>query len=204
MDPTTPTTPPDDDQIVTAKGEEAAEALRETVVAQKEFARGAFDELLKKMSGTASEGSQPKSFRYRELTLTVPPEACRLDTFTEPFRLTLRELDAAAELRAYRAMGMKSDEGGIGAINDPETGEEEQEEAGSTAEGRGLLMALVFGREALYSINGRVFMDRYEKDFMWNSLSMAGRLAVGQEFLAAGSGLDSSVAGKISKSAAVS
>lgn len=191
------------DQIVVAKNQEQADALRETVVAKKEFDRGAFDALIKKMSGAASEGSEPKSFRYRELTLTIPPEACRLDTFTEPFKLTLRELDAAAELRAYRAMGMKSEEGGLGAVNDPET-DDEPGEGESTAEGKGILMAWVFGREALHSVNGRVFLDNYEKQLMWNALSMAGRLAVGQEFLAAGSGLDTRVMGNISKSAAVS
>jgi hypothetical protein len=182
---------------------EADAETRETVVESLEFSPSAFQDMLNRMSGSAAAGTMPKSMRYRELTLTIPVEACRLDTFTEPFKLTLRELSAEAELRAYRAMGMQSREGGVGAINSPETEESDDEEVPS-AQGQGMLMAWVFGREALHAVNGTPFLDNYQKRLFWNALTMAGRLTVGQLFLAAGAGMDEDLMGKIEESVVVS
>ena len=185
-DPNLPVTPQ-------KRSPEADAEKRETLIESTTFDPNALQALIKRMSGSAAEGSMPSSFRCRELTLTIPVEAFRLDTFTKPVKLTLRELDAAAELRAYRAMGMSSDEGGLGAVNTPQ----------QSAEGRGVLMALAIGFEALYAFNGRPMQD-YEKEFVWGSLTMGGRLGVGTAFLESGSGLDDEVMGKISKSATVS
>lgn len=144
----------------------------ETIVQKKEFDSGAFDAMLKRMAGSAAEGTEPKSFRYRELTLTIPLDALRPETYDEPIKLTLRELSSEAEMRAYRAMGAKSDEGGLGAINTPET----------DAAGASLMLGQAIAREAVYAVNGRVLVDNYEKDMAWNSLTLQARMAVSEQF----------------------
>ena len=181
-----------DETVPQKRTPEADAEQRETLIASSGFDPGALPALLKRMSGAAS-GGMPDKFRRRELELTIPLEACRLDTFDQPFKLALRELNAAAELRAYRSMGMSAEEGGVGAVNSPD----------SSADSRGILMALAMGREALYSLNGHVMQD-HEKDFFWECLNMAGRLGVGQAFLESGAGIDADTLGEISSSAVVS
>jgi hypothetical protein len=183
---------------------EADAEERATTIASNEFGASAFDDFMRKMSGSAKEGTAPKSWRYRELTLTIPPEAFRPDTFDAAIRLTLRELDQAAELRAYRALGMQNEDNSVGTVNGPDTEDDDDEAAKDDPQARGTLMAIVFAREALHAVNGRPFRDQYEKRVFWNALTMGGRLAVGQEFLAAGAGLDTDAMGKISKSVVVS
>jgi len=148
----------------------------------------ALQSLIQKMSGSASSGTMPENFRCRQLEITIPLDACRLDTYDEPFKLTLRELDTGGEVRAYRNMGGKAEEGGVGAINQASAP---------------MLMALAFGKEALYAHNGYVMRD-HEKDFFWETLNMAGRLAVGNAFLESGAGIDEETMGKILESAVVS
>ncbi len=183
---------------------EAAAEERAEVIASNEYSPSAFDDFVRKMSGSAKDGTAPKTWRYRELTLTVPVEAFRPDTFDRAVKVTLRELDQAAELRAYRILGMQTEENSAGTVNGPDTADEDEDAAQDDPHARGTLMAIVFAREALHAVNGRPFRDQYEKRLFWNALSMGGRLAIGQEFLAAGAGLDTDAMGKISKSVVVS
>lgn len=158
------------------------------IIETKEFDPGAFDALLKRMSGSAAAGTEAKSFRYRELVLTIPLEGLRPETYDAPIQLTLRELSSDGEKRAYRACGAKSESSDIGTINRPETDEL----------GRGLLLFDAIAREALHAINGRVLVDSYEKDLVWNSMTMQARRAVSQTFF--DSGTKDGLEGKISKS----
>jgi len=181
---------PTDTPVITEKRTpEQDKAARELVKpGELSFTPTAFATLMKKMSGTASSDTDPSNFRCRKLEIVIPLEACRLETYDEAFKLTLRELDSAAEVRAYRNMGGKAEEGGVGAINQASAP---------------MLMALAFGKEAIYAHNGYVLQD-HEKDFLWETLNMAGRLAVGNTFLESGVGIDDETMGKISASAVVS
>lgn len=179
--------------ITVRKKTPAADAEeRKTLVESTEFSPNAFTAMIAKMSGSGAEGTEPKSFRFRELTLTIPMEALRPGTYDAPIKLTLRELSSEGEMRAYRATGAHSEEGGIGAVNQPETGE-----AGS-----GIMLAQAIAREAIHAVNGYVLRDNYEKDMAWNSMTLQGRMAVAETFFV--DNTDGETAKKISESIVVS
>lgn len=164
------------------------------IVEKREFKSSAFDDMLKRMSGSAAEGTQPKSFRYREMVLTIPLEGLRPETYDAPIELTLRELSSEGEMRAYRATGAKSENAGSGTINQPETDQPD-------VAGAGLMVAAAMAREAIHAVNGRVMQDSYEKAVAWNSLTAQARTTIANMFFSWNT--DEDIAKKIEDSLAV-
>jgi hypothetical protein len=160
-------------------------------VASTEFRSDAFDEMLKRMTGSAAAGTQPKTFRYRQIDVVIPLEGLRPETYDAPIKLTLQELSSEGEMRAFRATGARSEEGGLGAINQPQT----------DAVGSSMMMAHAMAREALHSINGRLLVDDYEKNIVWNSMTTKARVKLAEVFFESGTGDD--VEGKIEGSLVV-
>jgi len=159
------------------------------------FNPGAFDAALARNSGAASSGDIHRTLRRRFVSLVIEPDLCRPDTFAEPFKLALMELDSDQELRALARLGRfvipgkdnESDGDGDG------DGDELPESEEATQAGQALALALA--REAIYSINDRKLAP-HEKPIVWEMLGMGGRLAAGTVFIAHGTGMDPDLLGK--------
>jgi len=136
------------------------------------FDPGAFDAMVARTSSTASEGGEARTLRRRGVKVTVWPEMCRPGAYDQPIQITLLELDSDQELRALRKLGQYGPA--------PSEGNELPTAADATSSGQAL--SLVLGRASVHAVNGRVLAP-HEKDYLWDSLSMPGRLAIGAAFL---------------------
>jgi hypothetical protein len=148
----------------TKKNEKATLAKSEEL----KFDPGAFDRFFDKMStalsskqiGTDGLPMVPET-RKRVASVIIYPEQCALDSFDEPFKLTLRELDSDIELKILSRV------------------EGSNEKA----------LAVELGKAAIYSLNGK-FLQPDQKELLWKSLNMGGRLVVGTVFVEHCSGME--------------
>jgi hypothetical protein len=132
--------------------EPTTEETRKTLVTKEEisFDPGHLQRTLAKFSADASTGVAPPSMRKRRLTMTVPIEACRLDTHDKPFKLTLEEL----------ASGEKE------AILDR-----------FSAEDSPIKLGIFMVKAAIAEVNGYRCAP-HESEFIWSTLSDAGQQKV--------------------------
>jgi len=171
---------------------------QKAVVATSETVKldpGAWERMLARISGSASSGQIAPQLRRRTVSVLIYPEMCRPDTFAEPFRIDLQELDSATELRALRAVDTIVT---TGAAEDEEADADEGGKA--TPAGQSLSMAL--GRASIRGINGRVLAP-HEVSLLWEILAMGGRLVVGMAFMAHCTGIDPDLTKKSLASAEV-
>lgn len=90
-------------------------------------------------------GGPPREIPTRRVTFEVAPDYCRPDTFTKPFKLTLREASPAIEMEAAALSG-----------------------------GEGIQMGYILAKRSIEKFNGKP-ISSVKRDFLWKVLTTQGR-----------------------------
>jgi hypothetical protein len=156
--------------VESAKANKAAPE-RPTVTSSDElqFDPGAFQRVFQKFLAPAGDGTPPPKMRMRTVSVKIWPEVCLPETFTEPFKVNMRELTSQIEIDVMTSIR------GTRILSDGD--DDRQDDSVAFGSAMGMMMA----KASIYGVNGRNLTPD-EINWLWDAIGQGGRTIIVQVF----------------------